>query len=107
MEILKTARRIWESFGQLKFRLRVKCPGGSRQNISTPVPGITSVTDLIRISLSFHFMFTNVVNFSSFEAGDALSVTVLAPAPSKMPYWLRFHNLLKKSRVESKEVNGS
>ena len=45
--------------------------------------------------------------YSSFGAGNALSLTVLALAPSKMPFRLRFRNLFEKSPVESKDVKGS
>ena len=86
----------------------VSAPGKmSKQNVPAPAPDITYLTVLIRISLSFHFTFTNLLKLYLFGAGDALSLTVLAPAPSEMFFWCQLRNLFEKSPVEPKEDEGN
>ena len=64
VKILKIGMWSWESLESLHFLFRLKCSGGSRQNASIPPPNITNVSNLMTVSLSFHFTLTLVVKFT-------------------------------------------
>ena len=89
-------------YGQ--FRLWVKCPGGSRQNVPTPVPDITNVTAFIRISLSFDFTFTDDVKFISLSKLWRRLIFDGSSAPRKLPCRFRLRNPFQKFPVELKDV---
>ena len=44
-----------EIFGRLRVRVRLKRPGGSNENLTAPLPGITNVTVIDEKQLSFSF----------------------------------------------------